>query len=44
MNLVRSGSRDALDQITRCYSARLLEAGRRHCRTTEEAEEPFKMR
>jgi RNA polymerase sigma-70 factor, ECF subfamily len=39
MRLVREGRADALDQITRCYSQRLLEAGRRHCRTTSEAED-----
>jgi RNA polymerase sigma-70 factor, ECF subfamily len=41
MQLVRDGSghRHALDQITRCYSERLLEAGRRHCRTGSEAED-----
>jgi RNA polymerase sigma-70 factor (ECF subfamily) len=39
MRLVREGSEHALDQITRCYSERLLQAGRRHCRTTEEAED-----
>jgi RNA polymerase sigma-70 factor (ECF subfamily) len=39
MRLVREGHAEALDQITRCYSERLLQAGRRHCRTTEEAED-----
>lgn len=41
MQLVREGGADgpALDQITRCYSERLLEAGRRHCRTGSEAED-----
>ncbi len=39
MKLVREGSPEALDQITRCYSQRLLEAGRRHCRTSAEAED-----
>ena len=39
MRLVREGSAEALDQITRCYGERLLEAGRRHCRTTTEAED-----
>jgi RNA polymerase sigma-70 factor, ECF subfamily len=39
MHLVRQGSADALDQITRCYSQRLLAAGRRHCRTSSEAED-----
>jgi RNA polymerase sigma-70 factor (ECF subfamily) len=37
MLLVREGNADALDQITRCYGQRLLEAGRRHCRTGSEA-------
>jgi RNA polymerase sigma-70 factor (ECF subfamily) len=39
MQLVRQGSGEALDQITRCYSERLLAAGRRHCRTASEAED-----
>lgn len=39
MRLVREGHGSALDQITRCYSQRLLEAGRRHCRTGSEAED-----
>jgi len=39
MGLVRQGSSEALDQITRCYSERLLEAGRRHCRTMAEAQD-----
>jgi RNA polymerase sigma-70 factor, ECF subfamily len=39
MRLVREGRAEALDQITRCYSQRLLEAGRRHCRSTAEAED-----
>lgn len=39
MQLVRQGSADALDQITRCYSQRLLAAGRRHCRSAAEAED-----
>jgi RNA polymerase sigma-70 factor (ECF subfamily) len=41
MQLVRAGTghQQALDQITRCYSERLLEAGRRHCRTGSEAED-----
>lgn len=39
MRLVREGDEQALDQITRCYSQRLLEAGRRHCRTQAEAED-----
>lgn len=39
MQLVRQGSGGALDQITRCYSQRLLAAGRRHCRSDAEAED-----
>jgi DNA-directed RNA polymerase specialized sigma24 family protein len=39
MRRVREGSAEALDQITRCYGVRLLEAGRGHCRTTTEAED-----
>lgn len=39
MRLVREGRSEALDQITRCYGQRLLEAGRRHCRTSSEAED-----
>ncbi|HET9932858.1 MAG TPA: sigma-70 family RNA polymerase sigma factor [Polyangiaceae bacterium] len=37
--LVRSEDATALDHITRCYGERLLAAGRRHCRTTAEAED-----
>jgi RNA polymerase sigma-70 factor (ECF subfamily) len=37
--LVRSGDPRALDRITRCYGDRLLAAGRRHCRTVDEAED-----
>lgn len=37
--LVRSEDASALDHITRCYGERLLAAGRRHCRTTAEAED-----
>jgi RNA polymerase sigma-70 factor (ECF subfamily) len=37
--LVRNQDARALDQITRCYGARLLAAGRRHCRTLTEAED-----
>jgi RNA polymerase sigma factor (sigma-70 family) len=36
---VRAGDASALDQLTRCYGERLLAAGRRHCRTEEEAED-----
>jgi RNA polymerase sigma-70 factor, ECF subfamily len=39
MQLVRAGDAQALEHITRCYSERLLEAGRRHCRTSTEAED-----
>lgn len=37
--LARSGDTRALAEITRCYSQRLLAAGRRHCRTHAEAED-----
>src|SRR5690349_17543769 len=37
--LVRNGDPAALDHITRCYGERLLAAGRRHCRTSDEAED-----
>jgi RNA polymerase sigma-70 factor, ECF subfamily len=39
MRLLRAGEAGALDQITRCYSDRLLAAGRRHCRTSAEVED-----
>lgn len=39
LELVRTRDALALDQITRCYGARLFGAGRRHCRTTTEAED-----
>ncbi len=39
VELVRAGDASALDDITRCYRARLLAAGRRHCRTSSEAED-----
>jgi RNA polymerase sigma-70 factor, ECF subfamily len=35
--LVKDGHPDALDQITRCYADRLLAAGRKHCRSSDEA-------
>lgn len=35
--LVRSRDPAALDRLTRCYAERLLAAGRRHCRTADEA-------
>jgi RNA polymerase sigma factor (sigma-70 family) len=37
--LVRTGDGAALDRMTRCYGDRLLRAGQKHCRTTEEAED-----
>ena len=37
--LVRAGDGAALDRMTRCYGDRLLRAGQKHCRTTEEAED-----
>lgn len=39
MQLVRGGDPRALDQITRCYGDRLLAAGRKHCRTRDEADD-----
>ena len=39
LELVRAGDTSSLDQITRCYGARLMAAGRRHCRTSSEAED-----
>lgn len=38
-DLVKRGDVAALDRMTRCYGDRLLRAGRKHCRTTEEAED-----
>jgi RNA polymerase sigma-70 factor, ECF subfamily len=35
--LAKSGDAGALDAITRCYAERLLAAGRRHCRTNDDA-------
>jgi len=37
--LVRGGDPRALDHITRCYGKRLIAAGRRHCRTSDEADD-----
>lgn len=37
--LARSGDASAMDQITRCYAERLLAAGRRHCRTSDDADD-----
>lgn len=39
VELVKAGDGSALDDITRCYRARLLAAGKRHCRTSSEAED-----
>jgi RNA polymerase sigma factor (sigma-70 family) len=39
VELVKAGAGSALDDITRCYRARLLAAGKRHCRTSSEAED-----
>jgi RNA polymerase sigma-70 factor (ECF subfamily) len=39
VELVKAGDASALDDITRCYRARLLAAGKRHCRTSSEAED-----
>lgn len=37
--LVHAGDSSALEAITRCYGERLLAAGRRHCRTSAEADD-----
>jgi RNA polymerase sigma-70 factor (ECF subfamily) len=37
--LVRRRDPSALDRLARCYGDRLLRAGRRHCRTGEEAKD-----
>lgn len=39
IELVRRGGSEALDRITRCYGERLLAAGRRHCRSSDEADD-----
>jgi len=39
IELVESGDGAALEHITRCYSDRLIQAGRRHCRTADEADD-----
>jgi len=39
LELVRREDTTALDQITRCYGAQLLAAGRKHCRSASEAED-----
>ena len=39
LRMVRLGESDALDRLTRCYGARLMQAGLRYCRTTTEAED-----
>jgi RNA polymerase sigma-70 factor (ECF subfamily) len=38
-SLVRTRDPNALDRLARCYGERLLRAGRRHCRTGEEAKD-----
>ncbi|MCK5800634.1 MAG: hypothetical protein KAI47_25775, partial [Deltaproteobacteria bacterium] len=37
--LMRANDLEALDRMTRCYGRRLLEVGRRYCRTEAEAED-----
>src|SRR5215475_5147117 len=37
--LVRRRDPSALDRLARCYGDRLMRAGRRHCRTGEEAKD-----
>jgi RNA polymerase sigma-70 factor (ECF subfamily) len=37
--MVRERHPEALDRLARCYGERLLRAGRRHCRSGEEAED-----
>lgn len=37
--LMRAGDIQALDHMTRCFGRRLLEVGRRYCRTESEAED-----
>ena len=39
LSLVRAGDTKALDQLTRCYGVRLLEVGRRQCRSEDHAED-----
>jgi RNA polymerase sigma factor (sigma-70 family) len=39
VRLLRKEDPSALDHITRCYGDRLLAAGKRHCRTADEAED-----
>ncbi len=39
VRLARSGDLAVLDQLTRCYGERLLAIGRRHCRSTEDAQD-----
>lgn len=39
ISLARSGNLDALDRLTRCQGDRLLQVGRRYCRTEEEAQD-----
>ncbi|MFT4627027.1 MAG: RNA polymerase sigma factor (sigma-70 family) [Myxococcota bacterium] len=37
--LMKEGDLTSLDAMSRCYGARLVEVGRRYCRTTEDADE-----
>lgn len=39
LRMVRSGESEALDRLTRCYGARLMQAGLRYCRTSADAED-----
>ncbi len=39
LELVRAGDIQALDRMTRCYGVRLLELGRRQCRSEDRAED-----
>lgn len=39
IELVRRAEPGALEEVTRCYGERLLAAGKRHCRTSTEAED-----
>jgi RNA polymerase sigma-70 factor (ECF subfamily) len=39
VRLVKSGDREALDRMTRCYGARLLAVGRKHCGDDQRAQD-----
>ena len=39
VELMKAGDLEALDRMSRCYGDRLVEVGRRYCRTTEDADE-----